>query len=81
MDLVGHIFPRSKRNTTQAVQVNSTSCLFQKLAALLNEAAEDNAYVDPKKIEKILGLTKEGSKADTGSHKYAYIENVKYVMI
>ena len=38
-------------------------CLFQKLAKLLFEAASDCSYVDPQKIEEVLGISQDKTRA------------------
>ena len=37
----------------------------QNLAVLLYQAADDNGYVDPDKVQVILGITKQGTAVPT----------------
>ena len=41
-----------------------TRFYFQKLAKLLYQAADDGAYVNPAKVQNILGFTPDQAKAD-----------------
>ena len=53
------------RLDTQIIRISSEycksckQCVFQMLAHLLYEAASECGCVDPKKVEKILGVSRE----------------------
>ena len=58
----------STEKTPQIRTVNSRIFIFffllQKLASILYKAAADGGYLDPRKVEEILGVSNTNSAAD-----------------